>query len=93
MAGHAVEAVEAFKSLLRQLLERARITKSVTTIEPPLAKSSFTELLDRIGAILPGDKSQLSKKTSQYGIIETAATDIFNELLVSAFADLSRRIF
>lgn len=88
MAGHAVEAVEASKSLLRQLLERARITKTTTAVEPPLAKSGFTELLDQISRLLPGDRSQLSKKTSQYAIIETAATDIFNDLLVRAFNSL-----
>jgi hypothetical protein len=82
MAGHAVEAVDAFKSLLRQLLERAHTTKRATTIEPPLAKPDFTDLLDQIGTIPFGSKSQ-SKKISQHAVIETAARDIFNELLVS----------
>jgi THO complex subunit 1 len=85
MAGHAVEAVEVFKGQLRHLLDRARTTKTTITIEPPLAKSDFNDLLARISPTGPGAKVPDPKKTAQYAVIETAVRDIFNKLLVSAF--------
>ena len=90
MTGHGVEAVRAFTGLLRELLERAHETKQSTTIEPPLVKSHFTELLDRITTIPFGNKSQ-GKRVSQYAVIETATRAVFNEIVVSrtSISDIS----
>jgi THO complex subunit 1 len=89
MAGHSVEAVEVFKGVLRDMLDRARTAKHVDTIEPAVAKSDFTDLLQRIDSSDHLVRSTETKRSSRFAVIETAVRDIFNVLLVSEFT--SRR--
>jgi len=92
MAGHAVQAVDEFLALLVEMLQRAEQQKQTDTVEPPLNKSDFTGLFERVEPIFattatPGVKPEV-KKRSQCAIIETAVRDTFNGLLVSR--DLAR---
>jgi THO complex subunit 1 len=79
MAGHGVQAVEDFGLLLDEMLEAASTIKQTTTIEPPLNRSDLAEFFERVPSIFPPTSSPESKKH----IIETAARDAFNNLLVS----------
>ncbi len=83
MAGHAVEAVEAFQGLLQEMLDKARATKQTVTIEPPLARSDFTDLLQRVQSIEHLGQPLESNKSFRYAVIETAVRGVFNDLLVS----------
>ncbi|TVY28658.1 Uncharacterized protein LHYA1_G002303 [Lachnellula hyalina] len=85
MAGHAVQAVDEFLALLVEMLQRAEQQKQTDTVEPPLNKSDFTGLFERVEPIFattatPGVKPEV-KKRSQCAIIETAVRDTFNGLL------------
>ncbi len=65
--------------LLDEMLEAASIIKQTSTIEPPLNKSDLAEFFERVPSIFPPTSSPESKKH----IVETAAQEIFNNLLVS----------
>lgn len=92
MAGHAVQTVDEFGGLLWEMLQRAEQQKQTDTVEPPLNKSDFTDLFERVKPIFlstatPEVKPEV-KKRSQCAVIETAVRDTFNSLLVSR--ELSR---
>jgi hypothetical protein len=84
----AAPAVAAFDALLRELLAEAERVKEVSTIEPALNKSDFDDLSGRVSSTaaqlpqLEGDKDAKETKARQFGIIETAARDIFSNLIV-----------
>jgi THO complex subunit 1 len=78
MAGHGVQAVEDFGRLLEEMLGAASAIKRMSTIEPPLNKADLAELFERVPSVLPA-----SSPESRKHIIETAARDAFNNLLVS----------
>jgi THO complex subunit 1 len=79
MASYGVQAVEEFGQLLDQMLKAALVVKQTSTIEPPLNKSDLAEFFERVPSIFPPTSSPESKKH----VIETAARDAFNNLLVS----------
>lgn len=89
----AAPAVAAFDALLRELLAEAERVKEVSTIEPALNKSDFDDLSGRVlstAAQLPqleGDKDAKETKARQFGIIETAARDIFSNLISTTTID------
>ena len=78
MAGHEVQAVEDFGRFLEEMLEAASAIKRTSVIEPPLNKSDLAEWIERVPSVLP-----TSSPESRKHIIETAARDAFNNLLVS----------
>jgi THO complex subunit 1 len=78
MAGHGVQAVEDFGQLLEEMLRVASAIKRTSTIEPPLNKSDFAELFERVPSVLPASSPESSKH-----VIDAAARDAFNNLLVS----------
>lgn len=81
----AAPAVAAFDALLRELLTEAESVKEVSTIEPALSKSDFDDLSGRVSSTatqLPQLEGDKETKGRQYGIIETAARDIFSNLIV-----------
>ncbi|TVY56122.1 Uncharacterized protein LCER1_G002060 [Lachnellula cervina] len=88
MAGHAVQTVDEFGGLLWEMLQRAEQQKQTDTVEPPLNKSDFTDLFERVKPIfLSTATSEVKlevKKRSQCAVIETAVRDTFNSLLASA---------
>lgn len=83
MTDHAVKAVEAFQGILQDMLDKARATKQTVTIEPPLVRSDFTDLLQRIQSIENLSQPLERNKSFRYAVIETAVRDVFNKLLVS----------
>jgi THO complex subunit 1 len=83
MAGHAVQAVDDFRGLLLEMLQRAEQQKQTDTVEPPLNKPDFADLFERVESVFPSTAPPEIKKRSQCAIIETAVRDTFNNLLVS----------
>jgi THO complex subunit 1 len=79
MAGHGVQPVEDFGRLLEEMLEAASFIKRTNTIEPPLNKTDLAELFEQVPLVFSPTSSLESRKH----IIETAARDAFNNLLVS----------
>ncbi len=79
MAGHGVQAVKDFGRLLEEMLEAASAIKRTNTIEPPLNKTDLAELFEQVPLVFSPTSSLESRKH----IIETAARDAFNNLLVS----------
>lgn len=94
MATTGVEAVGAFEAVLREMLQRAAETKQTTTIEPPLARDPFNDLLKRIDAI-PSIEEQENEKKKLFrnGVIETVARDTLYELLVSRSPHVDDRTY
>ncbi|KAI8661676.1 Guanylate kinase-like domain-containing protein [Fusarium keratoplasticum] len=89
----AAPAVAAFDALLRGLLTEAERVKEVPTIEPALNKSDFDDLSGRVSSTaaqlpqLEGAKDAKETKARQFGIIETAARDIFSNLISTTTID------
>ncbi|KAJ4309448.1 hypothetical protein N0V84_011497 [Fusarium piperis] len=89
----AAPAVAAFDALLRELLAEAENVKDVSTIEPALNKSDFDDLPGRVSSTaaqlppLEGEKDAKEIKARQFGIIETAARDIFSNLISTTTID------
>ena len=83
MASHAVQAVDDFGGLLLEMLQRAEQQKQTDTVEPPLDKTDFTDLFERVESIFSSTAPPEVKKRSQWAVIETAVRDTFNSLLVS----------
>ncbi len=71
--------MQEFTTFLEAMLQRAEQIKQTPTIEPPLIKSDFPDLLERAQSIL----SSASSLDSKRHIVETSARDTFNNLLVS----------
>jgi THO complex subunit 1 len=86
-------AVNAFGDLLVQLLDEASSAKTETTVEPVLIKSDFEDLTSRVDATLPqqseGAEDDASAaealKGRQFAVVEGAARDLFDSLIVSAY--------
>lgn len=87
-----VSVVASFGSLLHQFLEEAAVVKPTSTIEPTLKKSNFKDISNRISACVSSDTTtekdgqdsspQELAKAKQFAVIETAARDLFDTLIV-----------
>lgn len=81
-----VPAVGVFASLLHELLDEAAAAKQTTTIEPPLNKADLSNLSQRVSSALPfvseANKDDAAK-TRRNAIVETAARDLFSNIIVS----------
>lgn len=93
-----VPLVAGFCSLLNELLNEAAEVKPAPTIEPTLKKSNFSDITGRISSCLSGNGAsdgdgnhvqdtgyQDASKTQQFAIIETAARDLFGQLIVGVY--------
>lgn len=91
-----VPLVAGFRSLLNELLNEAAEVKPAPTIEPTLKKSNFSDITGRISSCLSGHGAsdgdgnhgqdteyQDASKTQQFAIIETAARDLFGQLIAT----------
>ena len=78
-----MEAVEVFHNLLREMLDRARASKQTDAIEPPLARTDLTQLLQRVESIESFSTPLEANKSFRYAVIETAIRSVFNDFLVS----------
>ena len=91
-----VSAVTSVGALLEDLLEEASLVNRTATTRLALDKADFRQLFSRIAASLaidatPGaEKEQDFAKTWQFAVIETAARDLFDKLIVSCQHSPSR---
>ncbi|KAH6604012.1 nuclear matrix [Trichoderma cornu-damae] len=90
-----VSAVNEFGRLLAELLDEASTAKETTTIEPPLAKSDFVNLHDRVFSSLARSKAAGTESSAppdllrsrQFALVETAARDFFSKLIATTSID------
>lgn len=91
---HGISGVAAAGAFLNNLLARAESVKKTTSIEPPLEKSDLgdleQQLSDALGYEATADESADPKKIQRFALIETAARDIFKNLIVSWPPDPAR---
>lgn len=73
--------MDIFAAAIIKLLNRARITKPNTHIEPALTASDFDGGIEEIGKL--SNNSFVSNSQAHYAAIETACRNIFYDLLVS----------
>jgi THO complex subunit 1 len=83
MAGHEVQAVDAFGELLNELLVRAEQVKQTNTVEPPLIKPDFQDILERVESTFFSSAKTLESRKQSHAVIDIAIRDKFNNLLVS----------
>lgn len=83
MAGHVVQTVDAFGELLKELMQRAEEVKQTHTVEPPLNKSDFEDILERVETQFFSSAETLELRKQRHAAIDTAIRDKFNDLLVS----------
>lgn len=87
---HEIPQVDAFAALLKDALVHAQSVKSATTIEPPLTKVDFENVLAQLPTIFPCaspdyvSENLASEKARQYAVVETAARNVFSSLVVSS---------
>ncbi|CAJ2507071.1 Uu.00g082570.m01.CDS01 [Anthostomella pinea] len=79
-SGRNVPQVDAFVDLLKESMNHAQSIKPVATIEPPLTKSDFEPITARLPTIFPGASHD---KSRQWAVIETAARDVFSNMIAS----------
>lgn len=83
MAGHGVQGVVIFGELLEDLLQRAEKVKQTNSIEPPLNKPGFADILERLESAFFSSADSTELKKRSHAVIETAIRDKFNNLLAS----------
>lgn len=81
---HGIPAVEAIGAYLQVLLDHAESFKQARALEPTLTKSHFDDIYGHVARIFAGFDDPNGRKLRQYAIVETAARDIFGELIVGA---------
>ncbi|KAI8964094.1 THO complex subunit 1 transcription elongation factor-domain-containing protein [Daldinia sp. FL1419] len=90
---YEVPQVDAFATLLKDALIHAQSVKPVTTIEPPLTKVDFENLLTQLPTIFPCaspdyvSENIASEKARQYAVVETAARNVFSSLVAGTSID------
>ncbi|KAK0637251.1 THO complex subunit 1 transcription elongation factor-domain-containing protein [Bombardia bombarda] len=89
---HGIPAVETFGTFLDDLLKRAEAVKPAGTIDPPLDKSHFKQLLPQLADVLGPDLNagaSLSDllKGQRNALIETAVRDTFSNLIATKSID------
>ncbi|KAI9833141.1 MAG: hypothetical protein M1819_003763 [Sarea resinae] len=87
MSGEDIAPVRETVKELRQLLQKARDLKPLNSIEPPLSSSDFGGSVEQVCSVRDDQSQGQSEKEpgrqSQFAIIETAARNIFYDLLAS----------
>ncbi|KAL7626372.1 hypothetical protein AAE478_003144 [Parahypoxylon ruwenzoriense] len=93
MPDHEVPQVDAFAALLKDALEHAQSVKPAASIEPPLTKAEFDNLLSRLPTIFPCaspnyvSDNLASEKARQFAVVETAARNMFSSLVAGTPID------
>lgn len=80
-----VTQVSRASTLLNDALAQARHVKPASTIEPALTESDFSRLLEGLPQVFadPDSISDAPDKPRQFAVVETAARDLFSNLVVS----------
>lgn len=93
---HGIPAVTTFGDFLDELLAHAQTLKPTATVEPPLDKSNFQEILRRVDDSLQSCEAQHTgesaetKRGHRYAIVETAVRDAFTYMVVSSRGNSQR---
>lgn len=85
MDGQQVQGVETFGFILEDLLRRAEDIKQAHTVEPPLNKADFADLLEHLESTMFTSANNIDQRKRVHAVIETVVRDKFNNLLVSIF--------
>ncbi|KAG0648438.1 THO complex subunit 1 [Hyphodiscus hymeniophilus] len=89
MAGHGVQGVDEFRSLLQEMLQRAEVVKSSTTVEPAVTKSDLGNLLERVeDEFFSTATTTESSKKRKHAVIETAVRETFNSILANTTIEM-----
>ncbi|WKT48945.1 Guanylate kinase/L-type calcium channel beta subunit [Fusarium oxysporum f. sp. vasinfectum] len=90
----AALAITAFTTLLEEFLSQAETAKPTSAIEPALRKSDFDDLSGRVSRTADDVSSPAAEgaastidKGRQFAIIETAARNIFSQLIATTTID------
>ncbi|KAF4441499.1 hypothetical protein F53441_12012 [Fusarium austroafricanum] len=91
----AASAIAAFTTLLEEFLSQAESAKQASAIEPALRKSDFDDLSGRVSKTAADISSPAADKDTpptinkgrQFAIIETAARNIFSQLIATTTID------
>ena len=84
--GPGLPQVAAVEALLRESLGHAQMLKPASSIEPALNKSDFESLLTTLPTLFTNPSTgQTFDKARQYAVVETAARDIFSNLIVRPY--------
>ncbi|KAH7475851.1 hypothetical protein FOMA001_g11088 [Fusarium oxysporum f. sp. matthiolae] len=90
----AAPAITAFTTLLEEFLSQAETAKPTSAIEPALRKSDFDDLSGRVSRTADDVSSPAAEgaastidKGRQFAIIETAARNIFSQLIATTTID------
>ena len=75
--------VDDFKTLLLELLQKAQVVKSSSTVEPTVTKSDLGDLLERVENEIFSSATTLELRKWKHAVMETAIREIFNSILVS----------
>lgn len=73
--------MDTYAAAIVELLDRARVVKPNTHIEPALTASDFGGGIEEIGQL--SNDSFVANSQAHYAAIETACRNIFYDLLVS----------
>lgn len=92
MPDFGVGAVTTAKAFFSNLLVHADQVKTTGAIEPPLERTDFEALFEKLAAVFADDATTGSangipgpeQRTRQYAVIETAARELFSALIVSS---------
>ncbi|KAI0180107.1 THO complex subunit 1 transcription elongation factor-domain-containing protein [Hypoxylon sp. FL1284] len=90
---HEVPQVDAFTALLKNALSHAQSVKPTASIEPPLTRVDFEQLLAQLPTIFPcaspdyTSDSLAAEKARQYAVVETAARNVFSGLVAGTPID------
>jgi len=85
--GDGVQGVRSYKAFLSEVLDRAAQVNPTASIEPELTKAELGDVSSQTAQLfatefLP-DETKEQRKLRQGAMIETAARDIFGQLIVS----------
>ncbi|CCT71379.1 related to nuclear matrix protein p84 [Fusarium fujikuroi] len=90
----AAPAIAAFTTLLKEFLSQAEAAKPTSAIEPALRKSDFDDVSGRVSRTADDVSSPAAEgaastinKGRQFAIIETAARNIFSQLIATTTID------
>ncbi|KAF5634419.1 hypothetical protein F25303_8755 [Fusarium sp. NRRL 25303] len=90
----AAPAMAAFTTLLKEFLSQAETVKPTSAIEPALRKSDFDDVSGRVSRTADDVSSPAAEgaastinKGRQFAIIETAARNIFSQLIATTTID------
>lgn len=75
--------MDEFKDLLLEMLQKAEVVKESSAIEPPITKTDLSDFFERVESNYFSSANTVELKKRKHAVIETAARETFNSILVS----------